>query len=93
MADPAPGVQSQNIAVVEADDWGHVLSLPCLLTVDLSMPGFTVADAVMLRRSSVISSLWRVGDDVPLRLNGELIATGGLEVVGNHLALRLTELV
>ena len=93
MAEPAVGVQPQNSTVAESDVWAHVLLLPCRLTVDLRMPGFTVADAVRLRRSAVINSRWRVGDDVPLRLNGELIARGEFEVVGNHLAVRLTELV
>jgi flagellar motor switch/type III secretory pathway protein FliN len=46
-----------------------------------------------LKPSSVINSHWRVGTDIPLRLNGELIASGEFEVVGNNLAVRLTELV
>ena len=46
-----------------------------------------------LRRGSVINARWRVGEDIPLRLNGELVACGAFEVVGNHLAVRLTDLV
>ncbi len=92
MAEAAVEVQAANPTVTEPDAWRHVLCLPCQLTVDLPMPGFTVADVVRLRRSSVINSHWRAGEDVPLRLNGELIARGEFEVVGNHLAVRLTEL-
>jgi flagellar motor switch/type III secretory pathway protein FliN len=93
MADPAAAVPVNDSAVVEPDAGVHVLLLSCRLSVDLPMPGFTVADAVRLRPSSVINSHWRVGDDIPLRLNGECIARGEFEVIGNHLAVRLTELV
>ena len=80
-------------SVTDPEAWAQVLPLPCRLTVDVPLPGFTVADALGLRRSSVINSHWRVGADIPLRLNGELIARGEFEVVGNHLAVRITELV
>jgi len=93
MAEPALVMQPQSDAAVHPDAWAQVLPLPCRLTVDVPLPGFTVADALRLRRSSVINSDWRLGTDIPLRLNGELIARGEFEVVGNHLAVRLTELV
>jgi flagellar motor switch/type III secretory pathway protein FliN len=93
MAEPALVALPQNSAVAEPDVWARVLSLPCRLTVDVPLPGFTVADGLRLQRSSVINSHWRLGTDIPLRLNGELIARGEFEVVGNHLAVRLTELV
>jgi flagellar motor switch/type III secretory pathway protein FliN len=93
MAESAVVAEPQNSTVAEPDAWAQVLPLPCRLTVDVPLPGFTVADALRLRQSSVINSHWVVGADVPLRLNGELIARGEFEVVGNHLAVRLTELV
>jgi flagellar motor switch/type III secretory pathway protein FliN len=93
MAESVAVAQPQNSTVADPDAWVQVLPLPCQLTVDIPLPGFTVGDALQLRQSSVINSHWRVGTDVPLRLNGELIAHGEFEVVGNHLAVRLTELV
>ena len=56
------------------------------------MPGFTVADLVRLERGGIIATRWTVGQDVPLRINGELIAWSEFEVVQNRLAVRLTEL-
>jgi flagellar motor switch protein FliN/FliY len=79
--------------VIDPDVWAQVLPLPCRLSVDVPLPGFTVADALRLRPGSVINSQWQIGTDIPLRLNGELIARGEFEVVGNLLAVRLTELV
>jgi flagellar motor switch/type III secretory pathway protein FliN len=77
-----------------ADDerWQRVMSLPCRLTVDLPLPDFKVSDFLKLRTASVIDAHWRLGHDVPLRLNGALIGWVEFEVLGTHLAVRLTEL-
>ena len=75
-----------------AEKWGRVEALPCLLTVEISVPGFTVADLVQLEPERIIASRWTVGQDVPLRVNGELIAWSEFEIVNNHVAVRLTEL-
>ncbi len=93
MAEQALVAQPQNCTVADPDAWARVLPLPCRLTVDVPLPGFTVADGLRLQRGSVINSHWAEGADIPLRVNGELIAHGEFEVVGNHLAVRLTELV
>jgi flagellar motor switch/type III secretory pathway protein FliN len=91
-AAPAIAPVSGPDTVVEPASWAHVLKLPCGLSVDLPLPGFKVGDLLRLQRQSVIDSHWHVGADVPLRLNGELIAHGEFEVVGNRLAVRITEL-
>lgn len=69
-----------------------VLRLPCQLTVDLPVPDFRISDLLKLRPGSLIDAHWRVGHDLPLRLNGNLIGWSKIEVVGNRLAVRLTEL-
>lgn len=75
-----------------ADPWARVEALPCLLTIEIAVPGFTVADLVHLERGRIIATRWTVGQDVPLRINGELIAWSEFEIVQNRLAVRLTEL-
>ena len=75
-----------------ADRWLYVEPLPCLVTIEISVSGFTVADLVHLERGRIIASRWTVGQDVPLRINGELIAWSEFEVVQNRMAVRLTEL-
>jgi len=74
------------------DPWTRVEPLPCLLTIEISVPGFTVADLVSLERGRLIATRWTVGQDVPLRINDVLIAWSEFEVVHNRLAVRLTEL-
>jgi flagellar motor switch/type III secretory pathway protein FliN len=73
--------------------WERALALVGKLTVDMPIPSFTVSDALRLEKHSVIDSHWRVDADIALRVNGRLIAGGEFEVVGNHLAVRLTELI
>lgn len=80
-------------APANAESWLQALTLGCEFTVDMAFPGFKVADVLRLQKNSVIDSHWRVGTDVPLRVNGKLIARGEFEVVDSHLAVRLTDLV
>lgn len=72
--------------------WKLALGLTCELVVDLPLPGFRIGDLLKLRTGSVIDALWRAGQDVPLRLNGAQIGWIEFEVVGDRLAVRLTEL-
>jgi flagellar motor switch/type III secretory pathway protein FliN len=76
----------------EDANWLPVLELPCELSVELPLPNFKIADFLRLRPASVIDAHWRLARDAPLRLNGSLIGWVQFEVVGNNLAVRLTEL-
>jgi len=75
-----------------AGRWLRVDALPCLLSIEIPVPGFRVADLVQLVPGRIIATRWTVGQDVPLRINGELIAWSEFEVVQNRVAVRLTEL-
>jgi len=93
MAATATALTTEDDAAVNPETWAHALLLLCKLTVDLPFPGFTVADMLHLQQGAVISGHWRVGADVPLRVNGTLLARGEFEVAGDQLAIRLTELM
>ena len=75
----------------EPTSWDFVSPLPCDLTVDLPLPGFTLGDLLRLQPKSVIDSHWQVRAEVPLRVNGELIAWVEFEALGEKLAVRVTE--
>ena len=47
---------------------------------------------VRLTAGRIIATRWTVGIDVPLLINGELIAWSEFEIVQSRLAIRLTEL-
>ena len=74
------------------DPWARVEGLPCVLTVEIPVPGFRVADLAQLAPGRIISTRRTVGLDVPLLINGELVAWSEFEIVQNKLAVRLTEL-
>lgn len=72
--------------------WRPALDLPCRLTVELPLPSFKVSDFLALATGSVVATEWRITRDIPLRINGTLIAWGEFEGAGGRLAVRLTEL-
>lgn len=86
-------VAAERAESVDEARWIPVLQLPCEFVLDLPLPGFQISDFLRLRPGSVINAHWRVGQDVPLHLNGRLTGWGEFEVMGDHLAVRLTELV
>jgi flagellar motor switch/type III secretory pathway protein FliN len=90
-ASPTPAAGAAT-GVEEDAQWRRALALPCQLTVDLPLPDFTIADLLKLRLGSVINAHWRIARDVPLRLNGTMLGLTEFEVVGENLAVRLTEL-
>jgi flagellar motor switch/type III secretory pathway protein FliN len=76
----------------EAARWKDVLGLPCTISVEIPIAAFTVKDMLHLEPQVVISSAWATTSNVPLRVNGEAVAWCEFEVLGNQLAIRLTEL-
>lgn len=74
------------------DQWKNAQEMACTLSVELPFPGFRVHDLMRLQPQAVIDTRWPVGNDVPLRINGELLAWCEFEVVENRIAVRLTEL-
>jgi flagellar motor switch/type III secretory pathway protein FliN len=76
----------------DLEKWAPVLSLPCDLTVELPIHSFKVADLMRLQPRTILESHWHVGEDVPLRVGGQLIGWGEFEVVADRLSVRITEL-
>jgi flagellar motor switch/type III secretory pathway protein FliN len=89
----AIALQPETISPDASAAWAPVLTLPCELTVDLPVRGFRLGALLQLEPTSVIDTHWQLSADVPLRVNGELIAWGEFEVVGDRLGIRLIELM
>ncbi len=66
--------------------------MPCLLSIEITVPGFKVADLIGLQPGHLIDTHWTVGQDVPLLINGQLAAWSEFEILNNRVAVRLTEL-
>ena len=65
--------------------------LPCTLTLELPVVRFTIADLLSLKEGSIVETACHHTSDVPLRVNQLLIGWTEFEVVGDRLAVRITE--
>ncbi len=75
-----------------AQIWDVVQGLPYTLTVEVLVPNFTIGDLLRLEKDSIVETHWSQGMDVPLRANGEVMGWAEFEVMGDRLAVRLTDL-
>ncbi|HLY66894.1 MAG TPA: FliM/FliN family flagellar motor C-terminal domain-containing protein [Chloroflexota bacterium] len=69
-------------------DW-----MPCVLSVGLEAAQFTVRDLLRLQPGSIVSTSANCSSEIPLYANGQRIGSGEFEVVAEHMAARVTELV
>ena len=67
--------------------------LPCTLALDVPVVGFTVGSLLRLRPGSLVQTACHQSTDIPLQVNGMLMAWTEFEVVGERLAARITDLV
>ncbi len=85
---PLPELKSGD----QSESWDRLSWLPCSLTLDLPIPGFTIGDLLRMESGTVLNSQWNQTADIPLRVNGELVGWTEFEVIGTTLAVRITEL-
>ena len=74
------------------EDWTRAMQLPCDVAVCLPAPGLRVRDLLGLSPGFLVRTMTPVSADVPLEVNGRLIAWCEFEVVRDRLAVRITEL-
>jgi flagellar motor switch protein FliN/FliY len=79
-------------AVIPDEVWNEAGSLSCLFSIDLPIPKFTVRDLLQLEPGAIVESRKPNGSDVPVIVNSQLIGWAEFEVVGQKIAVRLTEL-
>jgi flagellar motor switch/type III secretory pathway protein FliN len=65
--------------------------LPCALRLEVPIVGFTIGNLLMLNKGSVVESSCHHTSDVPLRVNQLLIGWTEFEVIGDRLAVRITD--
>ncbi|MGA3193516.1 MAG: FliM/FliN family flagellar motor C-terminal domain-containing protein [Terriglobales bacterium] len=66
--------------------------LPCRLSLEVPVSDFNLGDLLRLRKDSIITTALGSTEDIPLRVNGRLIAWIQFEMIGERLAARITEL-
>jgi len=67
--------------------------LPCTLALDIPIVRFTVRSLLQLTRGTVVETAYHQSSDLPLCVNGQLVGWTEFEVVGERLAVRLTDLL
>lgn len=65
--------------------------LPCTLTLDVPVMRFTIADLLALKKGTIVETTCHHTSDVPLRVNQVLIGWTEFDVVGDRLAVRITD--
>jgi len=78
--------------VIDDKAWASAMDLPCEVAVSLPAPGLRVQDLLGLSPGFLVQTLTPVSADVPLEVNGQLIAWCEFEVAHDRLAVRVTEL-
>jgi flagellar motor switch/type III secretory pathway protein FliN len=87
-----PAVPAAPSASLDAQDpLDSMPWLPCTLSLELPVVQFTIGDLLSLTKGSVIQTACHQTSDVPLRVNQLLIGWTEFEVVGDKLAVRITE--
>lgn len=94
---PAAEVKSLQGAVLmdkhlERDPSELMPWLPCTLVLEIPVIGFAVGDLLGLTKGSIVETAYHQSSDLPLRVNGQLVGWTEFEVVGERLAVRLTDL-
>lgn len=67
--------------------------LPCKLSLELPVAHFTVRELLLLNPGRIVPTDWSRGAEIPLRVNGQFIGWAEFEPVGDHIGVRITELV
>jgi flagellar motor switch/type III secretory pathway protein FliN len=65
--------------------------LPCTLSLELPAVRFTVGDLLTLSPGSIVETACHQTSDVPLRVNNLLIGWTEFDVVGDRIAVRITD--
>jgi flagellar motor switch/type III secretory pathway protein FliN len=87
-----PAVPATPAAPVDVQDpLDSMPWLPCTLSLELPVVQFTIGDLLSLTKGSVVQTACHQTSDVPLRVNQLLIGWTEFEVVGDKLAVRITE--
>jgi len=89
-AKPAESIHSTSIAGVK-DPLDSMPWLPCTLSLDVPVVRFTIGDLLLLTKGSIVETACHHTSDVPLRVNQLLLGWTEFEVVGDRLAVRITE--
>ena len=65
--------------------------LPFTLSLELPVVGFTIRDLLSLAKGTIVETACHHTSDLPLRVNHMLIGWTEFEVIGDKIAVRITD--
>lgn len=75
------------------DPWGPLVELLCSVTAEVQIPNLTVQNVLKLSPGTILNTHWRTNRDLPLRVNGRLLAFAEFDSPGDRMGVRLTEFI
>ena len=66
-------------------------NIPCQLSLELDIPSLCVSDLMKLAPGTILNSGWGTNRDLPLRVNGKVLAWVEFEGAEERMSVRLTE--
>ena len=76
----------------EPDCWPELLRATGTLSVELAVMGLTVRELYRMAPGTLVETSVMEAATVPLRVNGQLVAFGEFQAVGERLAVRVAEI-
>ena len=76
----------------ESPCWQELLRAAATMSVELPVTRLTVRDLYRLAPGTIVETSALEAAAVPVRVNGQLIAFGEFQVVGERLAVRIAEI-
>lgn len=85
---PPAAVKSNEVE----DTWREARYLPCRLAAHIQVQGFTMGDLMRIEAGSLVDSGIPIEADLDVSVNGSQVGCGKIDLAGEKLAVRLTEL-
>ena len=78
--------------IFEEDEHKAILDVPLEVTAVLGTANMKVSQLLKMGRGAVVQLERTVGEDIEIKVNGNLIARGEVVVVEDHLAITMTKI-
>ena len=66
--------------------------LPCKISLEIPVAGFKVSDLFTFEKGSIVETAYHHTSDIPIRVNQLLLGWTEFDVIGDRLAVRITDL-
>ena len=86
------GLEPDETAVEPDPLFEDFLDVPMTLTAELGRRRYRCEEVIALRAGSVVSLERSAGENVSLRVNGNLVGAGEIVVIEDSMGLRLTDI-